>query len=275
MRYTLLVGNVPAGRESWSRPGAIRTIAPVRRPSLAAVLVIATASAPAVAQEAVAQSHVVLAQPVVPEAVPVSVVRQIVVRMAEGLVEAGLDVSVDPFPAGACAEAGCLRDMARAHGAAAVVLTRMTAEGQNYRVRIDLVDGASGQPVGDVDRACNFCAYDELSMTFLEATRALIHEQTARQRTPSPPLRLVHRAEVGRPTDAAWAAVGLGLATVAAGAVLLAVELHEPAARAPAVMTIGAGALLAGGGASLLLFWPETDARGRIVGATAGVRASF
>lgn len=247
----------------------------MRRPSLAAVLAIASLTAPAVTLPAAAQSHIVLAQPAVPEGLPIAAVRQIVVRMAEGLVESGLDVSVDPFPAGACAEAGCLRDMARAHSAAAVVLTNITAEGQNYRVRIDLVDGTSGQPVGNVDRACNFCAYDELGVTSLEATRTLIQEQRARQQTPSPPLRLVHRNDARRPTGAAWAAVGLGLATMVAGAVLLVVDRGEPAARAPAVMTIGAGALLAGGGTSLLLFWPETDTRGRIVGAAAGVRAVF
>jgi len=247
----------------------------VRHPSLVAVLVIATAAAPTVAGRAAAQSHLALAQPAVPESLPVSAVRQLVVRIAEGLVETGLDVSVDPFPAGNCSEPACLRDMARAHSAAAIVMTQITAEGQNYRVQIRLLDGATGQPVGNVDRTCNFCAYDELGMAALEATRTLIREQRARQRTPSRSLRLEHRTVVLRPTGAAWAAVGLGLFATVAGAVLLAGEGSDPDARGPAVMTIAAGAVLAGAGGSLLVFWPETDARGRIVGAAAGVRATF
>jgi hypothetical protein len=228
-----------------------------------------------VTRDAAAQSHLALAQPAVPESLPAVVVRQLVVRLAEGLVEAGLDISVDPFPAGSCADAPCLRDMARAHAAAAIVVTRITAEGQNYRVELDLLDGATGQSVGRVQRPCNFCAYDELTATALEATRTLIREQRARQRTPSPPLRLVHRRELRRPVGPALAAIGLGAAATIAGALLLAAESDDTDARAPAVFTIAAGTALAGAGTAVMIFWPETDARGRFIGAAAAIRTTF
>jgi hypothetical protein len=248
----------------------------VRRPSLAAIAAIVSLAAPAFAQPSTEQSHLALAQPTAPETLPVAAVRQIVFRVAEGLVEAGLDVSVDPFPGGACTGADCIRDMARAHDANAVLMTRITSEGQTYRVRVELVDGSTGQPVGNVQRTCNFCAYDELATTALEATRTLLREQHERQNAPRrrPPLRLVHRSTRG-PAGAAWAAVTLGVASIAAGAVLLAVERNEPEARGPAVAVIAAGALLAGGGGAVLLFWPQPDNRGRFVGATAAVRVAF
>ncbi|MBI2892864.1 MAG: hypothetical protein HYY06_04880 [Deltaproteobacteria bacterium] len=249
---------------------------------LAAVVTAATGSAGA-------QSKLVLAQPVMPEAVPVAVQRQVVVQIAEGLVESGLDVGVDPFPAGACVSGSCLIDMARAHGAAAVVLTAITGEGRNYRIEMKLVDGRDGRTVGRIQAGCDFCAYDELGRTALGAARQLVAQ---RPRPPSgrPPLRLVRRAEPSGPGAIPWIAVGGGVALVVAGVVLLTMDGDCSSSNAdgtcrdrtnlkwPAAAALGGGALLFGAGSATILFAPARDPRdprGRVAGASVSVSWSF
>ena len=235
-------------------------------------LALALGGSPAKADET--RSLIALGQPIVPPEVPGSALRLIVTRIAEGLVESGLDVIVDPVPGGDCQDAACLRDMARAHRSDAIVLTRITSEGQNYRVQVQLVAGRTGLPVGTVERTCNFCAYDELATVALGAIRILAAEQRARENASRTEFRL-HRSVPSHPGPMPWTAIGLGGFTFLAGALTLATDGGEADGRWPAVLTMAIGAALAAGGGAVILFWPVHDGRGELVGATGGVQGRF
>lgn len=250
------------------------------------VAALVASIATAAAGSAAAQSKLVLTQPVMPEAVPVAVQRQVVVQIAEGLVESGLDVGVDPFPAGACVSGSCLIDMARAHAAAAVVLTEIAGEGRNYRIDMKLVDGRDGRTVGRIQASCDFCAYDELGRTALGAARQLVAQRTRPPRG-RPRLELVRRPEPSGPGPIPWISAGVGLALVAGGLVLTIMHgdcaasstdgtcLERTNLKWPAAATLGTGALLFGAGSAVLVFAPSRDQRGRVVGAAATARWAF
>jgi hypothetical protein len=238
-----------------------------------------------VAPSASAESRLVLAQPVVPELMPVAALRETVVHIAEGLVNSGLDVSVDPFPAGVCNTPPCLVDMARAHSAVAVVQTEIAAEGRNYRIKMRLIDGRNGQIVEHIEVPCNFCAYDELGEASTRAARQLV-ARTRRQHGSNPPLQLEPRGSALGARLAPWVAVGAGVALVVTGLFLVSADgcgTRNADGSCPAAThtkwlgatTMSVGALLAGAGGTVLLFTAAPDARGHVVGAGAAVRWVF
>jgi PEGA domain len=109
---------------------------------------------------------------------------ELAVAAHAGLRRTGIEVR-DPISAAICGDAACVR--AQAGGARAVVRVRVTAVDRNYRVVVELIDGASGEPTASSTASCELCGTAELA-TLLGDQLAALAPKLAPDQPPPPRL---------------------------------------------------------------------------------------
>lgn len=94
----------------------------------------------------------------------------------------------DRLAAGAC-EGACLRDLAAEAGATHLVRARVTVEGRDYNVQVELVSAARGEIAATSKEFCEICGYEELGERVGDLAAALRRKLSAHLEPP-PRLRV-------------------------------------------------------------------------------------
>jgi hypothetical protein len=166
----------------------------------------------------------------------------------EGLLASGADV-VEGIPAAAtgpggapCDGTGCITAVARAALAGHVVRGTLDIEGRTYGLRLELLDGKTGDLVESREDRCEICTEGEaLEMAGVSASAlkvAAFKKLSATSAAPppaapppapaprAPEASLVAPAPEAKPDHRAygWIGVGAGVATIATGIVLFVLD---------------------------------------------------
>ncbi|MDB4980717.1 MAG: hypothetical protein JWM82_1469 [Myxococcales bacterium] len=162
----------------------------------------------------------------------------------EGLLASGADV-VEGMPAAAtgpggapCDGSGCITAVAKASVANYVVRGTLEIEGRTYGLRLEILDGKSGDLVESREDRCEICTEGEaLEMAGVSASALKVQafkkgaapapDVTAPAVVTPPPAPLIATAattpSLGQ-RRLGWVGVGVGAAAVAAGTVLFALD---------------------------------------------------
>jgi hypothetical protein len=203
----------------------------------------------------------------------------------EGLLAAGADV-VDGMPAAAtgpggspCEGPGCVTAVAKATVASYVVRGTLEVEGRTYGLRLEMLDGKTGDLLDSREDRCEICTEGEaLEMAGVSASALKVQVFKKKAATavaaPSPP-QAAHAVALQPPPPTAqfrdsghrgygWAGVAVGAAAVVAGLWLIALN-HDGTCSdgpnqcperyktmLPGMLTLSAGGLVVAAGALVL-----------------------
>jgi hypothetical protein len=167
----------------------------------------------------------------------------------EGLLASGADV-VEGMPAAAtgpggapCDGSGCITAVAKAAVANYVVRGMLEIEGRTYGLRLEILDGKSGDLIESREDRCEICTEGEaLEMAGVSASALKVQafkkggaplasdvRSPALTTPPASPAALAAPPSPAQPSASdhrrwGWVGVGVGAAAVAAGAVLFAID---------------------------------------------------
>jgi hypothetical protein len=202
----------------------------------------------------------------------------------EGLLAAGADV-VDGMPAAAtgpggapCEGPGCVTAVARATVAGYVVRGTLEVEGRTYGLRLEMLDGKTGNLLDSREDRCEICTEGEaLEMAGVSASalKVQVFKKKVATAAAAPPPPAAHALQLQAPPPPpqfrdsghrryGWAALAVGTAAVVGGLWLIAIN-HDGTCSdgpnacperyttaLPGVLTLTAGGLAAAAGALLL-----------------------
>jgi hypothetical protein len=143
----------------------------------------------------------------------------------------------------ACRDAACYATLSATLEAPLVLRAHVKLEGRDYHVYVEAIDGADGSLTGSAEDDCRMCGLTEVG-ELLAAKAGELHDEFYRDETAPPDAAATAVADdpppEGRaPRDkrplvvrewmppAGWALVGVGVASLAAGATFLALH-HRP-----------------------------------------------
>jgi hypothetical protein len=176
--------------------------------------------------------------------------------LSEGLIAAGSEVVAQPggaaaLPADGCATPACLSAAARATGAALLLRASVEEEGRSYSFKLEMLDGPSGTVLAQRENRCEICTDAEALEIANAAASALKAQALKRAATPAPgptvtvapnatpeepaavpgapaPALETPAPEAGTTSERSsartllsWVGVGLGVAAIVAGSVLI------------------------------------------------------
>jgi hypothetical protein len=181
--------------------------------------------------------------------------------LSEGLIAAGGEVVAPPsgalaLPAEGCATPACLSAAARATGAALLLRASVEEEGRSYSFKLEMLDGQSGAVLAQRENRCEICT-DAEALEIANAAASALKAQALKKLAPPAPGPTVTVAPNAGPEQPAvapgaaaavlerpvaeagasgeqssartllsWVGVGLGVAAIIAGSVLIHLNDH-------------------------------------------------
>jgi hypothetical protein len=256
----------------------------------------APAAAPAASPEA--GRSVLVPPPTLSGEAPEHIAGALQEGVRAGLTDAGLPVVEAPE---GCADTSCAAAAVAEGKASAYVRTEVSITGSDYALAVDMVD-AEGRSLARKEGHCEICTYEEAAVALRELVAATASDLPPTEASvppptvdpePEPPKR---RMSPKTTQIAALTAIGVGVAALAGGIVLLVLDENPVKSNCsgPHVdadgdcefrySTLGGGigltvtgAVVAGGGVGLLL-WSRKQAKGEPPAVSLvpwGVRARF
>lgn len=223
--------------------GPARALSRVAFSIAVAVAFVGLAGGPARAQQ---QQQRIVVAPVVAKGAEAGFSQRVGRAIAEGLIASGADLA--PLPAGAapldvdgCATAACFAAFGRDAKATMVLQARVQVEGRSYSFAMAMADGRTGSVLGRRENRCDICTEAE-ALELASSAASTLKAEVARS---APPVALPspavaaggdEQALPSRGPDApaperanggsglrvlSWVGIGVGVAAVVAGAVLL------------------------------------------------------
>jgi hypothetical protein len=200
----------------------------------------------------------VLVLPVTGKAADAGFRERVAQALSEGLIAAGSEVVAQPsgaaaVPAEGCATLACLSAAARATGAALLLRASVEEEGRSYGFKLEMLDGQSGAVLAQRENRCEICT-DAEALEIANAAASALKAQALKRPAPpgagptvtvapgatpegaagvpAAPVPAVEASapEAGSATSGghsstrtllSWVGVGLGVAAIVAGSVLI------------------------------------------------------